>query len=175
MRISLAPCLTTQCERSIKLLQASHTGLTDGLEPIGDDLGHGLSEIAWPLQAMSSEARLFIQPVSAEIGSSSQAEGIEDRMTMAGLSARKLKEMCDLGIRCCSISIVISCQAIDLRYGIPIDTSTERRIDTESACYHLGDALAAVHRRVRTFIPFMNPGDPPPGNLDRILHDILLF
>ena len=56
-RIALAPCLTVQCERSVKLLQASQTGLTDGLESPGDAHGHGLSEMAWPLQALTAEAR----------------------------------------------------------------------------------------------------------------------
>ena len=51
-RIALAPCLTSQVERSIKLLQASQSGLTDGLQPRGEDVatGHGLSGMAWVLQ-----------------------------------------------------------------------------------------------------------------------------
>ena len=151
-RIALAPCLTAQCERSIKLLQASQTGLTDGLEPPGDALGHGLSEMAWPLQAITAEARLLIQPVSAETGSSSQAEGIEDRMTMAGLGARRLAEMADLGLRAASISAVIACQAIDLR-------GAER----------LGEALAHVHGAVRAHVAPLGPGDPPPGDLEPLV------
>ncbi len=60
-RLALAPCLTTQAERSVKLLQASETGLTDGLEPPDDANGHGLSEMAWTLQSIAAEARLLIQ------------------------------------------------------------------------------------------------------------------
>jgi histidine ammonia-lyase len=55
-RIALAPCLTAQSERSMKLLQARDSGLTDGLEPwCGDDgeggeNGHGYSGMAFTLQ-----------------------------------------------------------------------------------------------------------------------------
>lgn len=153
-RIALAPCLTSQTERSIKLLQASETGLTDGLEPIGDMGGHGLSEIAWPLQSMTTEAKLLIQPVSADVGSSTQAEGIEDRMTMAALSGRRLLEMIDLGFMICSISCVISCQAISLRYD-SVSTISPR--------------LSRVHAGVRVHVAALAPGDPPPTSLDSLV------
>ena len=162
-RIALAPCLTSQTERSIKLLQASETGLTDGLEPIGDTGGHGLSEIAWPLQSMTTEAKLLVHPVSVEVGSSSQAEGIEDRMTMATLSARKLLEMSTLGFRCCSISTVIAAQAVNLRYSL---------LDC------LSPPLRTIHEKIRHIVPFMQPGDPPPFSLDELVEahrDGLLF
>ena len=151
-RIALAPCLTAQAERSIKLLQASQTGLTDGLEPPGDALGHGLSEMAWPLQALTAEARTLIQPVSAETGSSMQAEGIEDRMTMAGLGARRLAEMTGLGFRAAAISCTIACQAVDLR-------GPER----------LGEALGQVHAALRVHVAPLGPGDPPPGDLEPLV------
>lgn len=148
-RIALAPCLTVQNERSIKLLQASETGLTDGLEPRGADPGHSLSEMAWPLQALTVEARLLIQPVSAELGSSSQAEKIEDRLTMAGLGARRLAEMTDLGFRAAAIACVIACQAINLR-------GLER----------LGPTLTSMHEAIRVHVPVLGPGDPPPADLE---------
>jgi histidine ammonia-lyase len=151
-RIALAPCLTSQNERSIKLMQASETGLTAGLEPAGDTGGHGLSEMAWPLQALTAEARLLIQPVSAETGSSSQSEMIEDRMTMAGLGARRLAELTDLGFRAAAISCVIACQAIDLR-GVD----------------RLGPNLAPVHALVREHVAPLAPGDPPPADLEPLL------
>jgi len=151
-RIALAPCLTVQNERSIKLLQASETGLTDGLEPYGADPGHSLSEIAWPLQALTVEARLLIQPVSAELGSSSQAEKIEDRLTMAGLGARRLAEMSELGFRAAAIACVIACQAIDLR-GVD----------------RLGPTMASIHGAVRRYVPPLGPGDPPPNELEPLI------
>ena len=151
-RIALAPCLTVQCERSVKLLQASQTGLTDGLEPPGDAHGHGLSEMAWPLQALTAEARLLTQPVSAETGSSTQAEGIEDRMTMAGLGARRLAEMTELGFRVAAIGCVFACQAIDLR-GVD----------------RLGDNGRALHDALRRHVPPLAPGDPPPADLEPLI------
>jgi histidine ammonia-lyase len=152
MRIALVPCLTSQAERSMKLLQRSLTGLTDGLEPRGDDAGHGLSEITWPLQAMTTEAKLLAQPVSFEIGSSCQAEGLEDRMTMAGLAARRLQDMLSLAHRVLSISAIIAAQAIDLR-------GRER----------LGERLLSVHGRIRELIPEMQPGDPPPASCEELV------
>ena len=47
VRIGLAPVLTSANERLVKLLQAPHTGLTDGLQAPGDDDENGLSELAW--------------------------------------------------------------------------------------------------------------------------------
>lgn len=149
VRIALAPCLTMQVERSIKLLQASETGLTTGLEPPGDLAGHGYSEMAWPLQGIGAEARLLVQPVSAEVGSATQAEGIEDRLTMAHLSARRTREMAGLGFRVAALAATFACQAIDLR-------GAER----------LGPALALRHAAVRALVPGLGPGDPPPDDLE---------
>ena len=151
-RIALAPCLAVQVERSVKLLQASETGLTAGLEPRDDSDGHGYSELAWTLQAIGAEARLLIQPVSAEVGSSSQAEGIEDRMTMAGLAARRTREMTALGVRVVAVGALFACQAIDLR-------GAER----------LGPALRGHHAAVRSLVPGLRPGDPPPADLEPLV------
>ena len=99
VRIALAPVLTSANERSMKLLHAGFSGLPAGLaaEPeAGDD---GYTEFGVAGQALAAEARLLAAPVSFEMASSSQAEGIEDRMTMAPLAARRLAEMVDLGRR----------------------------------------------------------------------------
>ncbi len=108
--------------------------------------------MAWPLQALTAEARTLIQPVSAEIGSATQAEGSEDRMTMAGLGARRLAEMTDLGFRAASIACVITCQAIDLR-------GVER----------LGPNLATIHAAIREHVAALSPGDPPPADLEPLI------
>ena len=153
-RLAVAPCLTTQIERSVKMLQGRDTGLTDGLAAPEDDgaLGHGFSEILWPLQAMGVEARLLaVQPVSAELGSSAQAEGVEDRLTMAGLSARRLRQFVRLASRCLAISATIACQAIDLRQ-----------------C-RLSPTLRKVHESVRQHVTKMAKGDPPPSSLDSVV------
>lgn len=148
-RLALAPCLTAQCERSVKLLQAHFTGLTDGLAPFDDDhaSGHGLSEVTWPLQALAAEARLLVQPVSAEVASASQAEGIEDRVTLCYLSARRLLLMVALMRRVIAIGAVIACQAIDLRAGGP---------------QRLSVPLRAAHDAVRAIVPPMFKGGSAP-------------
>ena len=151
-RIALVPVLTSQVERSIKLLQASQTGLSDGLEPYSYKGGCGLSELAFTIQALLAEARSIIAPVSAEICSSMAAEGIEDRMTMASLSARRLQKMVDLSFMIGSISAVISCQAIDLRGEVCI----------------LGQNTLKIKKCIRDIIPAMGQNDSPPSNLEEL-------
>ena len=151
VRIALAPVLTAQTERSMKMLQASETGLTAGLEPLVNEksfFSNGLSELAWALQGMCTEAKTLIQPVSAETPSATQAEGIEDRMNMANLSARRLSNMVELGFRCTALSAIIGCQAMDLRGN----GSMER----------FGPTLKGVHQCVRSFIPALKPESSPP-------------
>jgi histidine ammonia-lyase len=185
-RLTLAPCITAQNERSMKLLQASQTGLTDGLEPKGDNMGHGLSEMTWPLQAMAVEVRLLAQPVSIEIASSTQAEGIEDRVTMAGLAARKLSDMIQLVYRVLAISVVIACQAIDLRRSggwcsadaegntPTAEAMTELHARREEASkgvgvYHLSVRMERLHAKVRSLVPMMREGDSPPLTLEPLV------
>ena len=157
-RISLAPVLTSQVERSLKLLQASQTGLTDGLEPFKDTGGFGLSELAFPLQALLIEAKTLITPVSAEVGSSMQAEGIEDRITMAGLAARRLQEMVELSFRIASIGVVISCQAIDLR----------QKMCASKNSYSALDNINTAKSCIRQIIPEIMPSDSPPKSLENL-------
>jgi histidine ammonia-lyase len=150
-RIALGPCLTAQVERSIKLLQARDSGLTDGLEPRGDggvdggESGHGFSGMVFTLQAMAAEARLLASPVSYEVGTSSQEEGVGDRLTLAGLGARRLREMTDLGFRIAALGTVFAAEAIELR-GVG----------------RLGVRALELHARVRKLIPGLVPGSPPP-------------
>ena len=93
LRIGLAPVIAAACERSIKLLQGHLTGLPEGLAPRSGLAENSLSEFGVTAQALAAEARLLAQPVSYELVSTMHAEGIEDRMTMAPLAARRLAEM----------------------------------------------------------------------------------
>lgn len=101
--------------------------------------------MAFTLQAMAAEARLLASPVSYEVGTSSQEEGVGDRLTLAGLGARRLREMTDLGFRIAALSAVFAVQAIDLR-GVG----------------RLGGRALELHGRVRRFIPGLVVGTPPP-------------
>jgi histidine ammonia-lyase len=151
LRIALAPALTSAGERLLKLLQAPLTGLPIGLA-VRDGLAEdSLSEFGVAAQSLSAEARLLAQPVSFELASTTHAEGIEDRMTMAPLSARRLSEMVSLGERLVSIELVIAAQAVDLR-GPPA----------------LGAGTRSAYELVRERVPFTDTGDPLPQDLEPV-------
>jgi histidine ammonia-lyase len=151
LRIVLASALTSACERGEKLLQGPISGLPDGLAPRQGLAENSLGEFGVPLQGLTAEARLLAHPVSFELASSTHAEGIEDRMTMAPLAARRLAEMVDLGERICAIDLVLSCQAVDLR-------APERQ----------GAGTGRAYQLVREVIPFMGEGEPVPPDLDPV-------
>jgi histidine ammonia-lyase len=111
----------------------------------------GLSEFALPAQALAVEAKLLAQPVSIETGSTSHHEGIEDRITLAPLSARRLAQMVELGERLVAIELVVAAQAIDLR-GRP----------------RLGVATSRAYEAVRGVVPMTAKGEPPPQDLEPV-------
>ena len=87
------PAISSAQERSVKLLQAPLTGLGTGLQEADAESNEcALSELAWASQALMVEARSLAHPVSTETASTMLAEGIEDRITMAPLAARRLSE-----------------------------------------------------------------------------------
>ncbi|MDX6454545.1 MAG: histidine ammonia-lyase [Gaiellaceae bacterium] len=151
MRIALAPVLTSASERAVKLLQAPVTGLPEGLAAEPSLAESGLSEFGVPVQAFAAEARLLAQPVSIETVSTSQHEGIEDRMTLAPLSARRLAQMVELGERVAAVELVVAAQAVDLR-GRP----------------KLGAATGAAYARVRQLVPVTGRGEAPPQDLEPV-------
>jgi histidine ammonia-lyase len=150
-RIALAPVLTTASERTVKLLQAPVTGLPEGLAAESGLAESGLSEFGVPVQALAVEAKLLAAPVSIETASTSHHEGIEDRVTLAPLGARRLAEMVELGERVAAIELVVAAQAIDLR-GRP----------------QLGAATGALYRKVRELVPAMGRGEAPPQDLEPV-------
>ncbi len=114
-RIALAPVVTSANERAVKLLQAPFSGLAAGLAAVIATPDDALSELATSGQAITVEARTLAHPVSYELASSVKGEGIEDRATMAPLSARRLADMTQLCARVAAIELVVAAQAIDLR------------------------------------------------------------
>ncbi len=150
-RIALAPVLASACERTLKLLQRPLSGLPEGLavrEGIAED---GLAEFGIAMQAIVAEARLLAQPVSFELISSTQAEGIEDRMTLAPLAARRVAELVELGARAVAIELVIAAQALDLRGSRP-----------------LGAGTARAYEAVRALVPPLRAGEPIPQDLEPV-------
>jgi histidine ammonia-lyase len=91
------------------------------------------------------------QPVSFTVASSAGAEGIEDRASHLALSARRLAQAADLGEGIVAIELVVAAQAVDVR-----------------GCSPLGRGTAAVFERVRSAVPMMKPGAPPPVNVDPV-------
>jgi histidine ammonia-lyase len=157
-RIALAPLLTSAAERTVKLLQSPITGLPEGLAAEAGLAESGLSELGVPVQAFAAEAKLLAQPVSIETASTSHHEGIEDRITLAPLSARRLAEMVGLGARVVSVELVVAAQAIDLR-GRP----------------RLGAATTDLYAKVRELVPFTGRGDPPPQDLEPVVELVRRF
>jgi histidine ammonia-lyase len=151
LRIALAPVLTSAAERLLKLLQGPLTGLPDGLAPRQGLAENSLGEHGVTAQGLTAEARLLAQPVSFEVVSSTHAEGIEDRITMAPLAARRLAEMVELGESLVAVELVIACQAVDLR-------RPER----------LGAGTGRAHGRVREVVPFLAEGDTLVPDLEPV-------
>jgi histidine ammonia-lyase len=114
-RIGLAPAVTSAAERTLKLLQSPFSGLPAGLSDRPDTGDDGLAELAVATQSFAAEARLLAQPVSYEMASSTKADGIEDRTTMAPLSARRLDEVVSLACRVVALELTVASQAVDLR------------------------------------------------------------
>jgi histidine ammonia-lyase len=143
-RLALAPALTSACERTLKLLQPHMTDLPEGLAERPGLPESAYSELGIALQALTAEARLLAAPVSHETVSGSQAGGIEDRMTMAPLAARRLAEMTELGARIVAVELLLAAQACDLR-GSELGAGTRRARDA-----------------VRSVAPFLREGDLLP-------------
>ena len=142
-RIALAPALSSAQERAVKLLQAPLTGLGTGLQEADAESNEcALSELAWASQSLMVEARMLAHPVSIETASMSLAEGIEDRITMAPLAARRLSEQVALGEDLLALGLVIAAQAVDVR-----------------GCSPLGRGTARAQRQVRAQYDFVAAGD----------------
>lgn len=154
-RIALAPVVTSANERAVKLLQAPFSGLAAGLAATAATPDDALSELATAGQAITVEARTLAHPVSYELASSVKGDGIEDRATMAPLSARRLAEMIRLCARVVALELVVAAQAVDLR-GLagPGD---------------LGAGTARAYRLTRELVPFTTEDATLPADLEPLV------
>jgi histidine ammonia-lyase len=142
-RLALVPAISSAQERSVKLLQAPLTGLGTGLQEADAESNEcALSELAWASQALMVEARSLAHPVSTETGSTMLAEGIEDRITMAPLGARRLSEQVAVSEELLALGLVVAAQAVDVRGASP-----------------LGSGTARAHAQVRERYAFVAAGD----------------
>jgi histidine ammonia-lyase len=151
LRIALAPALTAANERLTKLLQAPFSGLPDGLAAEPGLHEDALAELGNAGHALAVEARLLAHPVSFELASTTQAEGIEDRVTLAPLAARRLAEMVELGERIVAIELVVAAQAVELRDPPSLGAGTRRILEL-----------------VRERVPFTARGAPLPSDLEPV-------
>ena len=144
LRVVLATALGVATERIVKSLYTPWSGLPTGLAPDGGTAHAGLTYLSLAAQSLAVEGRLLAGPVSFELTSTSHAEGIEDRTTMAPLAARRLAEMVELGVTIAAIELAVGSQAVELRGHRP-GAGT-------------GRAVAAVRRHV----PFLAMRDQVP-------------
>ena len=152
LRIALAPVVTSANERAVKLLQAPYSGLPAGLAAGVGSPDDALAELAVAGQAITVEARTLAHPVSYELASSVKGEGIEDRATMAPLSARRLADMIALSARVAAIEFVVAAQAIDLR-----------------APGQLGLGTGRAYRMIRELVPFTQADGTLPADLEPLV------
>src|SRR5439155_22143433 len=134
-----------------KMLQTPWSGLPTGLTNASGTPDAGLGYWGIAIQSLAAEARLLAQPVSFELVSTTHAEGIEDRMTMAPLAARRVAEMVALGERIVAIELVVAAQAVDLRQPAK-----------------LGRGASRFHELVRARVPFTGEGATVPADLEPV-------
>jgi len=152
LRIAFAPVVTSANERAVKLLQAPYSGLPAGLAAGPGSPDDALAELAVAGQAITVEARTLAHPVSYELASSVKGDGIEDRATMAPLSARRLADMIGLCARVAAIEFVVAAQAIDLR-----------------APGELGLGTGRAYRMIRDLVPFTRADGTLPADLEPLV------
>jgi histidine ammonia-lyase len=150
-RLALAPVLTACVERTLKLLSPHFSGLTEGLVAREASWQDGLSELGVAAQAIAAEARLLAFPVSIELASTMQESGVEDRMSLSSLAARRLSELLDLGSRVIAIELTVAAQAVDLR-----------RVET------LGSGAETARTLVRERIAFLDSPEQMPLPLEAL-------
>lgn len=139
-----------------KLLWSEHSGLPTALRADASRPDDALAIYSQVTAALAAELRLLAQPVSLELPSSSVAAGIEDRVTMAPVAARRLADQADLGLSIVVNELVCAAQAIDLR----------ARADA------LGAGTRAAYALVRRHVAFIGPGEPPPADLTALVADV---
>ena len=149
-RLGLAQAVTIVNERIQKLLDSRFSGLPSGLRARHDLPEDGLAVIGHGSTALAAECRLLAGPVSLEHPTSAAAEGIEDRVTLAPVAARRLYEMAGYTVRLAAIELVCAAQAVDLR---------RRRGE-------LGTGIAAAYTAVREHVGRTVAGQAPPDGLD---------
>lgn len=144
-RLAFSPVVTSSAERLAKQVDSFWSGLSIGLmEEDGVGLP-GFNGVAQFHKSITSEARLLAAPVVTDLPSSSHSNGNMDRVSMAGLAARRA---CELSTLCRSIfgmELMVAAQAVDLRKVAPLGATTKK-----------------LHAFVRRAVPYAGAGARPP-------------
>jgi histidine ammonia-lyase len=151
-RLGLAQPVTIACERVQRLLHPSFSHLASGLRAGSDTPDDGLTMFGHGAAALAAEARMLAAPTALEQPTSALAEGIEDRITLAPSSARRLEEMSHHALRLACIELVCAAQALDL----------DERVS------ELGRGTAEIYARIRRTTPFLAAGEPLAHTLDAL-------
>jgi histidine ammonia-lyase len=152
-RLGLAQAATIACERIQKLLAPAFTDLPSGLRADADSPEDGLAIVGHGAASVAAEIRLLAAPVTLEQPTSSIAESIEDRVTLAPVGARRLHEQAELSHRLAAIELMCAAQAIDL-----LGRSGE-----------LGAGTARAYATTRDHVPFTAAGEAPVVDLDPLV------
>jgi histidine ammonia-lyase len=155
-RLGLAQAATIAVERIQKLLAPAFTDLPSGLRADPDSPEDGFAIVGHGAASLAAEIRLLAAPVSLELPTSSIAETIEDRVTLAPVGARRLVEQAELATRLAAVELACAAQAVDLlgRAG------------------ELGGGTGAAYAATRRHVPFTAAGGAPSGDLDALVHDL---
>jgi histidine ammonia-lyase len=152
-RLGLAQVITIANERIQKLLDSRFSGLPSGLRARHDLAEDGLAVIGHGSTALAAESRLLAAPVTLEHTTSSPAEGIEDKVTLAPVAARRLYEMAGHATRLAAVELITAAQAVDLR-----DRVSE-----------LGHGAAWAYSSTREHINFTAAGQAPTHEIDPLV------
>jgi histidine ammonia-lyase len=148
-RLGVAQAATVACERVQKLLAPAFTNLPSGLRADPAAAEDGLAIVGHGAASLAAELRLLAAPVTLEQPTSSLAEGIEDRITLAPIGARRLLAQAELAHRLAAVELVCAAQAIDLR----------------GRAAELGAGTGRAYRATREHVPFTAAGMAPSGDL----------
>jgi histidine ammonia-lyase len=152
-RLALAQAITIANERIQKLLDPRFSGLPSGLRAHDHLAVDGLAVLGHGSTALAAECRLLAAPVTLEQTSSAMAEGIEDRVTLAPVGARRLYEIANHALRLAAVELVCAAQAVDL----------------SGRCGELGSGTADAYNNVRQRITFTGPREAPTDELEPLV------
>ena len=151
-RIAFAHVATIGLGRVQKLLSARHSGLPSGLRERDDVPDDALVMLGYSAAAAGAELRLLAAPVTLELPTTSIDDGIDDRIVLAPLAARRLDEMSSLALHVAVVELVCAAQAIDLR----------------GRSGKLGSGTGRIHALVREHVGLMRAGDDIPHDLSAL-------